>query len=168
MRAYIRRARDLEPLVGKDLQQLFVDAYVTLRDEERRASTDSRKSYTTPRQLLAIVRLSQAHARARLSTQVERSDFEEAMRLIQASKESVEVAPKKDAAAIDVVYDILADLSKRPEVKDGWVEISLVNGMATHKGLNEEQVKTAIEGWESLSVLTKSPDNKMVCFAVPT
>merc|ERR1711870_173763 len=115
MRSYIRKARGYEPMITDELQKDIVEAYVNLRDDEKKGEIDSRKSYTTPRSLLGILRLSQAHARARFSNRVEREDFEEAMRLIKASKESVELsAPaKKGANPLDLVYDIIADLSKR-------------------------------------------------------
>merc|ERR1719487_546080 len=92
MRNYVRRAKSYEPYVEDALQRDIVDAYVSMRDDEKRGDVDSRKSYTTPRSLLAILRLSQAHARARFSDRVQRQDFEEAMRLLKASKESVELS----------------------------------------------------------------------------
>merc|ERR1711871_414296 len=83
MRAFIKRARSFEPMIDDALQQQIVDAYVSMRDDEKRGDVDSRKSYTTPRTLLAILRLSQAHARCRFSDRVEQQDFEEAMRLMK-------------------------------------------------------------------------------------
>merc|ERR1719240_1430969 len=92
MRHFIRRAKTFEPLIEDSLQQTIVDAYVQMREEEKAGDIDSRKSYTTPRSLLAILRLSQAHARARFSDRVQRQDFEEAMRLLKESKESGELS----------------------------------------------------------------------------
>merc|ERR1711879_889578 len=108
----IRKARSYEPMIEDSLQKDIVDAYVSMRDDEKRGDIDSRKSYTTPRTLLAILRLSQAHARARFSERVEQQDFDEAMRLMKASKESVELsAPsKKNVNPLDLVYDVIADL----------------------------------------------------------
>merc|ERR1712054_297585 len=122
MRSYIRKARSFEPMIDDALQRDIVDAYVSMRDDEKRGDVDSRKSYTTPRTLLAILRLSQAHARSRFSPRVERQDFEEAMRLMKASKESVELsAPaKRDANPLDIVHDIIADLARRSQSEDGW------------------------------------------------
>merc|ERR1712187_575197 len=169
MRNYVRRAKTYEPYVEDSLQKDIVDAYVSMRDDEKRGDIDSRKSYTTPRTLLAILRLSQAHARARFSNKVERQDFEEAMRLMQASKESVELsAPaKKGANPLDLVHDIIADLSRRTDNADGWVEMAHVISMAGHKALSSDVVHEAIENWESLSVLTLDPEKKMVRFQVP-
>merc|ERR1712087_369629 len=92
LRTYIRRARMLEPLIDDSIHQDIVNAYVSIRDEEKKGELDQKKSYTTPRTLLAILRLSQAHARARFSERVEQQDFDEAMRLMKASKESVELS----------------------------------------------------------------------------
>merc|ERR1712045_956197 len=171
MRNYVRRAKSYEPYVDDSLQKDIVDAYVSMGDDEKRGDIDSRKSYTTPRTLLAILRLSQAHARARFSNRVERQDFEEAMRLMQASKESVELsAPaKRGANPLDLVYDIVSDLSRRASVQaaDGWVDMAHVVSMAGHKALSREMVVEAIENWESLSVLCQNPERTMVKFIVP-
>jgi len=169
MRNYIRKARTYEPLIDDELQRDIVDAYVSMRDEEKTGDRDSRKSYTTPRTLLAILRLSQAHARARYSERVERQDFDEAIRLMKASKESVELsAPaKKGSNPLDLVYDIVADLSRRETASDGWVDMAHVVSMAGHKALTKEMVTEAIENWESLSVLLRSEDKQTVRFLVP-
>jgi len=170
MRGYIRKARTYEPMIDDELQKDIVDAYVAMRDDEKRGDIDSRKSYTTPRTLLAILRLSQAHARARFSDRVERRDFDEAMRLMKASKESVELsAPaKKGTNPLDLVYDIISDLVKRDKVdKDGWLELALVVSMAGHRALTRDMVIEAIENWESLSVLCQNPEKTMVRFLVP-
>jgi len=168
MRAFIRRAKGLEPMIDDSLQRDIVDAYVSIRDEEKRGDLDSRKSYTTPRTLLAILRLSQAHARCRFSARVERQDFDEAMRLTKASKESVELSgpAKKDQNPLDVVYDILSDLAKS-STSDGWVDMSHLVSMAGHKAMPKEAVEEAVANWESLSVLSTNPEKTMVKFLVP-
>merc|ERR1711920_84840 len=159
MRMYIRKARTFEPLIDDAVQKDIVNAYVSIRDEEQKGELDHRKSYTTPRTLLAILRLSQAHARARFSERVEQQDFDEAMRLMKASKESVELsAPaKKNMNPLDLVYDIIADLSRREADGDGWVDMTHVVSMAGHKAMSTEQVHEAIENWEGLSVLIRNP-----------
>jgi DNA replication licensing factor MCM7 len=170
MRAYIRKARSYEPMIEDSLQRDIVDAYVSMRDDEKRGDVDSRKSYTTPRTLLAILRLSQAHARARFAQKVERQDFEEAMRLIKVSKESVELSSpaKRDANPLDLVHDIIADLARRlPEEADGWVDLQHIVSMAGHKALTREMCIEAIENWESLNILCFNPEKTMVKFMVP-
>jgi DNA replication licensing factor MCM7 len=170
MRSLIRKARAYEPMIDNDLQRDIVDAYVSMRDDEKRGDVDSRKSYTTPRTLLAILRISQAHARARFSHRVERQDFEEAMRLMKVSKESVELsAPaKRDANPLDVVHDIIADLARRaPDGTDGWVDLQHICSMAGHKALTRDMCIEAIDNWESLNILCFNPEKTMVKFMVP-
>jgi len=169
LRSLIRRARTYEPRVEDDLQRDIVDAYVAMRDDEKRGDVDSRKSYTTPRTLLALLRLSQAHARVRFSERVERQDFEEAMRLMKVSKESVELsAPaKRDANPLDLVHDVVADLARRSPEVEGWVDLTHIVSMAGHKALTKEMCIEAIENWESLNILCFNPEKTMVKFMVP-
>jgi DNA replication licensing factor MCM7 len=169
MRSLIRRARTFEPMIDNAIQRDIVDAYVAMRDDEKRGDVDSRKSYTTPRTLLAILRLSQAHARVRFSEKVERQDFEEAMRLMKVSKESVELSSpaKRDANPLDLVHDIVADLAKRSAGGDDWVDLQHVVSMAGHKALTREMCIEAIDNWESLNILCFNPEKTMVKFMVP-
>mmetsp|Transcript_65249 Transcript_65249/g.155870 ORF Transcript_65249/g.155870 Transcript_65249/m.155870 type:complete len:805 (+) Transcript_65249:88-2502(+) len=166
MRAYIRRAKQFEPFVDDALVSEIVDTYVSMREEEKQAEQDSRKSYTTPRTLLAIMRLSQAHARARFSPRVERQDFDEAIRLMKVSKESVEPA-QKEANPLDIVYDIVADLTRRSSSPEGWVEVRAVENMAGHRALTPSIVKESLDNWEGLSVLHFSEDKSLVRFTAP-
>jgi len=171
MRAYIQKARTYEPLLDDNLMKDIADAYVSMRDDEKREGIEAKKSYTTPRTLLAITRLSQAHARARFSQKVERQDFDEAMRLMKASKESIEIsAPaKRGQNPLDLVYEIISDLSRRPQAEEsgGWVDMAHVVSMAGHKALTRDMVYEAIDNWESLSVLSFNPEKTMVKFLVP-
>jgi DNA replication licensing factor MCM7 len=67
-----------------------VSAYVKLRKQQ--ASEEGLKKshvYTTARTLLGVLRLAQAHARIRFSNEVEILDVDEALRLMEASKESL-------------------------------------------------------------------------------
>ncbi|CAE8621802.1 unnamed protein product [Polarella glacialis] len=171
MRAYIQKARTFDPLLDDTLMKDIADAYVSMRDDEKRDGIEAKKSYTTPRTLLAMTRISQAHARARFSNRVERQDFDEAMRLMKASKESVELsAPaKRGQNPLDLIYEIIADLSRREAsvAADGWIDMAHVVSMAGHKALTRDMVLEAIDNWESLSVLTSNPEKTMVKFLVP-
>jgi len=169
MRSFIRKAKSYEPMIDDELQQDIVNAYVSSREEEKHDK--NRKSYTTPRSLLAILRLSQAHARCRFSPKVEKQDFDEAMRLTKCSKESVELsAPARGQTnPLDIIYDILQDLIRRgSKDEDGWVEVAHVVNMAGHKALSSDQVMEALDQWASLSVVCLNPHRKMVKFTVPS
>merc|ERR1719281_833677 len=111
LRQYVARARQLEPLIEDDLVQEITETYVEMRATEESEKYDSRKSYTTPRQLLAMLRLSQAVARARFADRVEKCDFDEAIRLTKVSKESIEKVAEsnKNANPLDIVFDIVGE-----------------------------------------------------------
>eukprot|EP00747_Dinoflagellata_sp_TGD_P162257 gnl/TRDRNA2_/TRDRNA2_179663_c0_seq1.p1 gnl/TRDRNA2_/TRDRNA2_179663_c0~~gnl/TRDRNA2_/TRDRNA2_179663_c0_seq1.p1 ORF type:complete len:819 (-),score=202.22 gnl/TRDRNA2_/TRDRNA2_179663_c0_seq1:246-2636(-) len=170
MRAYIRKARTFEPMVPESLFEDIVGAYVSIREDEKGdTKADKRKSYTTPRTLLALLRLSQALARVRFGQQVERQDFEEALRLMKCSKESVETSmpAAKHQHPLDVVHDIVAELSKSSKDPEGWVDVRNVVSMAGHKALSEEMVNQAFENWESLSIMLRNENKTLVKFMVP-
>lgn len=65
---------------------LLPAAYVDLRKEARNSAD---MTFTSARNLLGILRLSTALARLRLSNIVEKEDVNEAIRLMEMSKESL-------------------------------------------------------------------------------
>lgn len=90
MKHYIAQAREIRPTVPASVSSYIVSAYVKLRKQQ--ASEDGLKKshvYTTARTLLGVLRLAQAHARLRFSQEVEILDVDEALRLMEASKESL-------------------------------------------------------------------------------
>ncbi len=101
-----------------------MDSYVRLRkvskDEEEQNLSHT---YTSARTLLGILRLSQALARLRCSDIVEHSDVDEALRLMDCSKESLrdedDREPDVDSSYISRIYRIIKEMagsggSKRP------------------------------------------------------
>jgi DNA replication licensing factor MCM7 len=96
LREYISRARRHQPVIPPDVAPYIVEAYVELRMQDHNIGNRSRGSnragdqtVMTARQLLSILRLSQAIARLRFSDFVAREDVDEAIRLIHMSKASL-------------------------------------------------------------------------------
>lgn len=87
MRRYIDLCKKKVPTVPEELTEFLVDSYVDLRKDSRINGNDS--SFTSARNLLAILRISTALAKLRLSDLVEREDVVEAMRLLEMSKISL-------------------------------------------------------------------------------
>jgi len=88
MRRYIDLCKKKSPTVPEELTEFLVDSYVDLRNDSRNnGSKDT--TFTSARNLLAILRLSTALAKLRLSDLVEREDIVEAMRLLEMSKFSL-------------------------------------------------------------------------------
>ena len=95
----------------------MVESYVKLRkaskdeSEQRKAHT-----YTSARTLLGVLRLAQALARLRFANVVEQADVDEALRLMEASKETLlEDEQKEDGAGGDrstasKVYRLIRDM----------------------------------------------------------
>lgn len=71
----------LTPAAGQSLS----NAYVNMRKIGDDIRTSDRRITATTRQLESMIRLSEAHARMRLSTEVTAGDVEEAVRLIRSA-----------------------------------------------------------------------------------
>jgi DNA replication licensing factor MCM4 len=88
--AYINYGRSrVHPTITEEASQELVQSYVKLRsvgDDSSRGSSSSsseKRITATTRQLESMIRLSEAHARMRLSTAVELQDVREAYRLMR-------------------------------------------------------------------------------------
>ena len=65
-----------------------------------------------------------------------------------ASTSSVDDVPsEKNINTLDLVYDIIADLS-RSDIDSDWVDMNQVVSMAGHKATSKEQVHEVIEPGE--------------------
>jgi DNA replication licensing factor MCM7 len=120
IRAHIADARKVAPVIPPDgsLTEYIVDNYVAMRAKETEDGADA-TGYTSPRVLLSILRLGQALARLRLATVVEKEDIDEAIRLMEASKESLDEAKMYggrhgDRDEDDIDDDGLFDFAKQP------------------------------------------------------
>ncbi|KAK9173197.1 MCM2/3/5 family protein [Cryptosporidium meleagridis] len=191
MRYFIEKAQTYTPMVPKELVSEIVEHYVELRRREKIEQTreDWRKTYTTPRTLLGILRLSQALARLRFSNIVERADFEEATRLMIESKKSVTKpgntsgfsnpgAKNKKHDFRDQIIEIIKDLHNRQaeritrededdeSMTDGMVEISIseIETRIAHRGLLKQQLELVIDEYIELGVLSKSKDGQFISF----
>ncbi|KCV70927.1 minichromosome maintenance protein 7 (cell division control protein 47) [Fonticula alba] len=142
LRAYVAQARLVEPVVpdtieSRSLIDYIVRAYVGLRGREankrggggdsgfgdaprRTADEDNLDmTYTTPRTLLGILRLSQALARMRFSPVIGQGDVDEAIRLMHSSKESLftrmrggqEGGASAGRDSLTAIYEIIKDVA---------------------------------------------------------
>ncbi|KAF5000668.1 hypothetical protein FGRMN_1601 [Fusarium graminum] len=90
VRSYIAQARTYRPVVPSSVSEYMIKTYVRMRDQQQRAEKKGKQfTHTTPRTLLGVVRLAQALARLRFSNEVTQDDVDEALRLVEASKESL-------------------------------------------------------------------------------
>ena len=93
LRAYVQMARRGSPLLTEASRDLVCQHYVQLRAEQQDGGRDG--FFITPRTLDAIVRLSTAHAKLRLSPTVEELDVAAAMALLRASVNAATTATQQ-------------------------------------------------------------------------
>lgn len=84
MRKYIHVAHDLKPALTREAADFIADEYSKLRNQDNlQAEGVARTQPVTPRSLETMIRLSTAHAKARLSKTVDLEDAQAAVDLIQ-------------------------------------------------------------------------------------
>ncbi len=148
MRRYIALCQTKIPAIPESLTDYITGAYVEMR-KEARGSKDT--TFTSARTLLAILRLSTALARLRLVDVVEKEDVNEAMRLMEMSKESLhghqETTGRKQRSE-DVVFSIIREMvSGRQSVKFADARQSCLA-----KGFTNDQFEEALDAYEELNV----------------
>ncbi|ELA47530.1 hypothetical protein VCUG_00961 [Vavraia culicis subsp. floridensis] len=95
---YVAQSRAIVPVISREAEKEIENRYVELR------SLNNGNTITaTTRQLEAIIRLSEAHARVRLSEVVEKEDVAEAVRLIRESMLMYAIDPLTGKLDIDLV-----------------------------------------------------------------
>lgn len=104
----------------------MVDSYVRLRKVSKDEELQNKShSYTSARTLLGILRLAQALARLRWVDAVQHSDVDEALRLMECSKESLldedDQEVEVDKSALSQIFRLIKDMGssenahKRPK-----------------------------------------------------
>ena len=122
---YIAMARSKRPTVPREVSNYVVDSYVTLRKQSKEEEQKEKShTYTSARTLLGVLRLAQALARLRFADMVDRSDVDEALRLMEVSKESLmdeddEGDHDPDRTAISKIFRIIKDMARKAPRQKG-------------------------------------------------
>ncbi|PPQ71415.1 hypothetical protein CVT24_012233 [Panaeolus cyanescens] len=116
MRHYIAVARQKRPTVPREVSSYVVDSYVRLRKQSKDEEFHNKShTYTSARTLLGILRLAQALARLRWSDVVEHSDVDEALRLMECSKESLQdeedKEPETDKSNVSKIFRLIKEMA---------------------------------------------------------
>ncbi|XP_070537704.1 DNA replication licensing factor mcm7-like [Ptychodera flava] len=150
MRRYIALCKTKTPLVPEELTDYITGAYVEMRKEARNSKDTT---FTSPRTLLAILRLATALARLRLVDVVEKDDVNEAMRLMEMSKDSLtgqQETTTRIQRTEDVIYGLIRDMIKEKGAKSIKFEDARQSCLA--KGYTPDQFDEAIDAYEDLNV----------------
>jgi DNA replication licensing factor MCM7 len=166
IRKYIALCKDHNPVIPPALSNYIAGAYVALRRDARGAKDST---YTSARLVLAVCRLSTALARLRLMDEVDKNDVDEALRLLEASRESLAVTKMRAAAHrknVDTqgqIYTHIRELADQLAAEqadsmevDGAsskaVNLNTVYARLAALGFNKADVETTIDQYEKLDV----------------
>ncbi|ADI32328.1 AAA family ATPase [Staphylothermus hellenicus] len=118
LKKYISYARRyIRPKLTQDAKKLLLDFYVNMRLSGLKASKEGPPAIAmTPRQLEALIRLSEAHAKMALKTKATIEDAEEAIRLMYYSLRKVGYDVKSGRLDIDLV-ELGVSRSKQVKMK---------------------------------------------------
>ncbi|KKA29425.1 hypothetical protein TD95_002683 [Thielaviopsis punctulata] len=184
VRSYIATARKYRPILTQSASEYMIKTYVKMRGSQRRAEMRGEQfTHTTPRTLLGIVRLAQALARLRFSTHVSNDDVDEAIRLVEASKASLETKDRQSRSSLQAssrIYNIVKALADagacRPDIgpdeeeeeedEDGQREMSLrkVRESVIAKGFTEDQWNEALLEYSELDVWQTTGNGSRLLF----
>ncbi|KAL6356510.1 hypothetical protein LRP88_10111 [Fusarium phalaenopsidis] len=158
VRSYIAQARTYRPVVPESVSEYMIKTYVRMRDQQQRAEKKGKQfTHTTPRTLLGVVRLAQALARLRFSNETTQDDVDEALRLVEASKESLNSdlgSGRKNPDAVSSIFRLVKTLADtgacRPDDVDDddlGIELSMrkVKERVIAKGFTEDQWLNTLE-----------------------
>ncbi|XP_067668425.1 DNA replication licensing factor mcm7-like [Haliotis asinina] len=150
MRRYIALCKKKNPAVPEGLAEFITGAYVEMRKEAR---NNKDMTFTSARTLLAILRLSTALARLRLADTVEKEDVNEAMRLMEMCRDSLN--PHHDMHTrvqnvTDQIFAVIREMAPAKGVKS--VKVSDILEQCTSKGFKPDQVDACIDEYEELNV----------------
>lgn len=96
MKKYIHVAKNIKPSLSQEAADMISGAYTELRHQDTESSGQAKTAPITARTLETLIRLSTAHAKARMSKTIEEMDADAAIEMVQfAYFHKVETKPKK-------------------------------------------------------------------------
>ncbi|VIO89549.1 replication licensing factor MCM7, putative [Brugia malayi] len=162
IRRYIALCKRKQPVIEEKLRDRLVDMYVDLRKDAR----NNRNSvFTSPRSLLAVIRLSSALARLRLSDVVQSSDIDEAVRLLEACRASVttEQLKQHEIPILDQAFAVIRDLYHSiSDDENRSLPLQRVFKKCFAKGISEEVVQECINTYTANGVLMVDRQQRIV------
>ncbi len=164
LRKYIAYAKQkIKPKLSNSAAEEIKDFYVKLRNQSIKSDSDIKPIPITARQLEGIIRLSEAHAKMRLSSEVTRDDAKKAIELLKLSLTQVGYDEETQSFDIDKMTTGITS-SKRGKillVKDVIASLEsrlgkLIPLEDLQKELSEKLSETELE--EAIDQLSKSGD----------
>ncbi|ANB13822.1 MCM DNA helicase complex subunit MCM4 [Sugiyamaella lignohabitans] len=113
---YISYAKNLQPQITPEAKDELVKAYVAMRKLGEDSRTAEKRITATTRQLESMIRLSEAHAKMRLSEVVTADDVLEAVRLIRSAIKEYAMDPITGTIDMDLVQTGTSSAQRRLRV----------------------------------------------------
>merc|ERR1712012_1400257 len=142
MRRYIVLCKKQNPIVPEELTDYIVGAYCEMR---KAARNNKDMTFTSARTLLAILRLATALARLRIVDQVEKEDVNEAMRLMEMSKDSLTLGQEEGQGRAQTTTDKIYGVIREMAGNQKSLKISDIKERCMSKGYKPDQIDQAIE-----------------------
>lgn len=149
MRRYIQLCKLKDPIVPPTLDNLLVRIYNEIRSKKRNLN-DTEALFTSPRSLLAIIRMSTAFARLRLSDTVEESDINAAYRLYNRSRESIEGLTDSESLTGPKVMQIIRELT----AENKSCSVAEIMSEAESIGLRPDVVNNALDHFQAIESIS--------------
>merc|ERR1712066_556648 len=152
MRRYVARCQKTCPVVPPELSSSIVSSYCEMRRQSRMVENAKTSTFTSARTLLAILRLATALARLRLGDKVDKVDVDEAIRLMDMSKDTLRQHSKdpreRSKQTVDQVYEMIRNMADGAKT----VKIQDIRDRATTKGFKPDQLDKCMDEYEKLDV----------------
>jgi DNA replication licensing factor MCM7 len=174
IRGYISSVIGLEPTIPKDIHNLIVGSYVEQKKKNHAYKGDDyskQNNYITPRTLLGIIRISQGLAKLRHSEQVSQEDVEEALRLLEKARSTVDSDSNQDAKmneqfhettdTLSKIFSLLRDMCSKEAGQQ--VKFSKAEKAVMKSGYKKEDFFAALEQYSNLNVLYICESSESIC-----
>jgi DNA replication licensing factor MCM7 len=165
IRQYIAQAKQHHPVVPHDVGEYLVGTYVKMRQHDKMEQSSGRNTlqvgYTSPRTLLGLTRLAQAHARIRFASAITTQDVDEALRLLDASKASLldeqgqrySRRMRDNLSPSDAMYQIIRTMASEENEQQHVLYADVLERIRS-RGYNEQQLEQCIQEYEDMNVWT--------------
>ncbi|KAF9764206.1 DNA replication licensing factor MCM7 [Nosema granulosis] len=152
IRNYIDKCKIFDPVIPEDLSNKLLEAYIKTRKENE---------YTTPRYLLSLIRLSLAHARARLSNIVSDEDVTEVLRLMEVMKIPSIKKRKPELTLKQKIYEVILSLVYRQDGHHSYVKIEDI-WSATDGLYTRNEVEDVISAFSSTGIFVRNNEEIII------
>lgn len=170
LRMYIGLAKQIDPVIPKELSALIVDHYVSLREKDKEdAQRAGKTSMMTARQLLSILRSAQALARLKFAPEVTSDDVDEAIRLNRACTNDIldEIDGNQNYAygendKISKVWSVIKDYCIARRINS--FDVAEMQSQVLLRNFNSKEYMDCLKSYEKLDVLLFNQARTRVTF----